>query len=198
MDLPSRTTWESDIFRLPTFDFHHFFEFLDFPFSTFGFFFLSPVCPLMKPPRNQTTISPTDSDSKQPRSFLRINKVQASLPKAQLVSFKLALKTRFAPLRCVFSVCVCVCMCVCVFSVCVCVCVCVCTYPIRILYSWYPHSIHAVIVVTTSFTPKSTPNASLLATGSKPKTTWTLIHEPHGKAIFFEFLLSGTTTFSNF
>ena len=105
MDLPSQTTWESDIFRLSTFDFHHFFEFLDFPFSTFGFFFLSPVCPLMKPPRNRTTISPTDSDSKQPRSFLRINTVQASLPKAQLVSFKLALKTRFARLRCVFSVC---------------------------------------------------------------------------------------------
>ena len=105
MDLPSRTTWESDIFRLSTFGFHHFFEFLDFPFSVFGFFFLSPVCPLMKPPRNQTTISPTDSDSKQPRSFLRINKVEASLPKAQLVSFKLALKTRYACLRCVFSVC---------------------------------------------------------------------------------------------
>ena len=88
-----------------------FFEFLDF-----GFSFLSPVCPLMKPPRNRTTISPTDSDSKQPHSFLRINKVQASLPKAQLVSFKLALKTGYARLRCVFSV----------FSVCVCVCVCVC------------------------------------------------------------------------
>ena len=116
MDLPPRTTWESDIFRLSTYDFHHFFEFLDFPFSTFGFFFLSPVCPLMKPPRNRTTISPTDSDSKLPRSFLRINKVQASLPKAQL-------KTRFTRLRCLFSVCVCVC--VCVFSVCVCVCVCV-------------------------------------------------------------------------
>ena len=69
-------------------------------------------------------------------------------------------------------------------------------YPIRILYSWYPHSIHAVIVVTTSFTPKSTPNASLVAIGSKPKTIWTLIHEPHGKVIFFDFSLSGTTTFS--
>ena len=48
------------------------------PFSVSGFFFLSPVCPLMKPPRNRITISPPDSDSKQPRSFLRINKVQAS------------------------------------------------------------------------------------------------------------------------
>ena len=128
MDLPSRTTWESDIFRLSTFDFHHFFEFLDFPFSTFGFFFLSPVCPLMKPPQNRTTISPTDSDSKQPRSFLRINTVQASLPKAQLVSFKLSLKTRFARLRCVFSVCVCF-VCVCVCLVCVCVCL-VCVFSV--------------------------------------------------------------------
>ena len=47
------------------------------PFSVSGFFFFSPVCPLMKPQRNRITISPPDSDSKQPRSFLRINKVQA-------------------------------------------------------------------------------------------------------------------------
>ena len=75
------------------------------PFSLFGFLSLVSVCPLMKPWRNQITISPNDSDSKQPQSFLRINKVQASLPKAQLVSFKLALKTHYARLRCVFSVC---------------------------------------------------------------------------------------------
>ena len=105
MDLPSRTTWESDIFRLSTLGFHHFFEFLNFHFLFSVFFLLSPVCPLMKPPQNRITISPTDSDSKQPHSFLRIIKVQASLPKAQLVTFKLALKTRYARLRCVFSVC---------------------------------------------------------------------------------------------
>ena len=109
MDLPSQTTWESDIFRLSTFGFHHFFEFLEFlnnlHFRFSVFFFLYPVCPLMKPPQNRITVSPTDSDSKQPRSFSRINKVQASLPKAQLVSFKLALKTRYARLWCVFSVC---------------------------------------------------------------------------------------------
>ena len=148
MDLPSRTTWESDIFRLSTFDFYHFFEFLDFPFSTFGFFFLSPVCPLMKPPRNRTTISPTDSDSKQPRSFLRINTVQASLPKAQLVSFKLALKTRFTRLRCVFSVCVDVCVCVCVCLVCVCVCVCIFT-------RYFNHAI-----ISHSFTPPAKKHTS--------------------------------------
>ena len=109
MDLPSRTTWESDIFQLSTFGFHHIFDFLEFlnnlHFLFSVFFFLSPVCPLMKPPRNRITISPTDLDSKQPCSFLRIIKVQASLPKAQQVSFKLALKTRYAHLRCVFSVC---------------------------------------------------------------------------------------------
>ena len=115
MDLPSRTTWESDIFRLSIFYFHHFFEFLEFlnklHFLFSVFFFLSPVCPLVKPPRNWITISPPDSDSKQPHSFLRINKVHASQPKAQLVSFKLALKTCYACLRCVFCVCVCVCVC---------------------------------------------------------------------------------------
>ena len=108
MDLPSRTIWDSDIFRLSIFCSHLFFEFLEFLndlHSLFlGFFFLSPVSPLMKPPQNRITISPTESDSKQPRSFLMINNVQASLPKAQLVSFKLALKTRYARLRCVFSV----------------------------------------------------------------------------------------------
>ena len=75
------------------------------PLSVFSFLFLSPVCPLMKPPQNRITISPHDSDSKHPHSFLRKNKVQASQPKAQLVSFKLALKTRYVRLRCVFSVC---------------------------------------------------------------------------------------------
>ena len=34
--------------------------------------------------------------------------------------------------------------------------------------------------------------------GSKPKTTRAKIHEPQGKAIIFDFPLSGTTTFSNF
>ena len=85
-------------------------------------------------------------------------------------------------------------MCVCVCLVCVCVCV-----RIQLGYSTHgPHAIHAVIAVKTSFTSKSTPNALLQAIGSKPKTTWTSIHEPHGKVIFFDFPLSGTTTFFDF
>ena len=64
-------------------------------------------------------------------------------PQTPLLSYKIALKTRFTRLRCMFSVCVCVCLvcvcvfsvcvCVCVFSVCVCVCVCVCVYLYKIL-----------------------------------------------------------------
>ena len=109
MVLISRTTWESDIFRLSIFYFNHFFDFLDF-LDKFQFLFLvSFSCLLfsllMKPLQNQITISPPDLESKQPCSFLRNNKVQASKQQAQLVSFKIALKTCYARLRCVFSVC---------------------------------------------------------------------------------------------
>ena len=49
---------------------------------------MSLVCPLMKPPRNRIINSPPNSDSKQASSFLRINKVQASHPYAQIVRFQ--------------------------------------------------------------------------------------------------------------
>ena len=97
---------------------------------------------------------------------------------------------------CVCLVCLCVCVCVCVFSVCVCVCVCVCVYPKR--YS--THGLHSTTLFTllSHFTSKFIPYTFLSAMGSKPKTTRAKIHEPQGKAIIFDFPLSGTTTFSNF
>ena len=84
-------------------------------------------------------------------------------------------------------------LCVCV---CMCVCVCVCVYVSLKRYA--SHATRIIRVLSRSaprFTSKSTPYILSLLLAAKPKPTWTYLHEPHGKVIFFDFPFSISTTF---
>ena len=111
--------------------------------------------------------------------------IQISTPQTPLVSYKIALKTCFTCLRCMFSVCVCVC----VFSVCVCLCISKDTLIMLVLVT--THATHAALNKITRLTQKSTPNTISL---SYSTTTLFRPTNPCAKKLppkfYFEFLYS--------